>query len=76
MPRLFCFVWTKYQNGVIATERVAVIADADDNRFLEAAKAGSADYIITGNTNDFLISSFGETSIVTPKVYWEQHRPL
>jgi putative PIN family toxin of toxin-antitoxin system len=27
--------------------------DADDNRFLECAEAGQADYLVTGNTRHF-----------------------
>ncbi len=54
--------------------RLAVIDDISDNKFLELAATCNADFIITGNTNDFTMSSFGQTKIVTPKVYWESYR--
>ena len=54
--------------------KVDIISDYDDNRFLELALACNAEFLITGNTNDFTMSSFGQTRIITPKQYWEQYR--
>jgi len=45
-------------------------SDPDDNKVLELADACAADYIITGNTNDFTFPSYKNTQIVTPKEYW------
>ena len=42
---------------------------------LELAEESKADFIITGNTNDFTISEYKTTKIVTPKEYWENHKP-
>ncbi|MBN1187184.1 MAG: putative toxin-antitoxin system toxin component, PIN family [Bacteroidales bacterium] len=50
------------------------IKDKDDNILFELALEAKADFIITGNTNDFIISDFKGTKIVTPKEYWENHR--
>lgn len=50
-----------------------IIKDDADNRILELAQISKADFIITGNTKDFTMESFGETKIVTPKEYWEKH---
>ncbi|MEZ0485126.1 putative toxin-antitoxin system toxin component, PIN family [Fibrella aquatica] len=61
---------------LLVTERLAVLADEADNRFLEAALAGSADYVITGNTTDFTMPVLGNTRIVTPATYWEDCRPV
>jgi len=47
-----------------------LISDIDDNKILELADVCAADYIITGNTNDFTFSSYKKTKIVTPKDYW------
>lgn len=56
------------------TKRFDIIADNADNRLLELAAASKADYIITGNTNDFTMSDFQGTKIVTPKEYWDYYR--
>lgn len=56
---------------VYPDERVYVIKDMSDNKFLEACLAGNADFFITGNSNDFDIGSFHNTKIVSPKTYWE-----
>ncbi len=55
--------------------KLDIISDKDDNMILELADESNADYIITGNTNDFTISEYKNTKIVTPKEYWENYRP-
>lgn len=54
--------------------KVAIIADEPDNRLLELAQIAKADFIITGNTNDFTMGSYEKTKIVTPKEYWEKYK--
>ena len=55
--------------------RVELIADDPDNRILELAEVCNADFIITGNTNDFTFPTYKQTKIVTPKEYWDNCRP-
>ena len=52
-----------------------LISDKDDNKILELADVCEADFIITGNINDFTLPRYKQTSIVTPRDYWENHRP-
>ena len=47
-----------------------MISDKDDNKILELADVCEADYIITGNTNDFTFPSYKSTQIVNPRNYW------
>ena len=48
-------------------ERLAVVtADPTDNRYIECAAAGSADYIITGDQHLLDIGEYKGTLIVTP----------
>ena len=47
-----------------------ILSDKDDNKILELADVCAADYIITGNTNDFTFPTYKHTQIVTPKEYW------
>jgi hypothetical protein len=51
-----------------------LIKDQPDNRFLELAVASDADFLITGNTNDFTIDSVKKTKIVTPRQFWEDFK--
>lgn len=48
-----------------------VISDEPDNRLLELAVESGADYLITGNSNDFPFAKYEGTKIVSPKEYWE-----
>ena len=51
--------------------KLDIISDQDDNMILELAYESKADFIITGNTNDFTISEYLHTKIVTPREFWE-----
>jgi putative PIN family toxin of toxin-antitoxin system len=59
---------------VVPKIRLKLISDLDDNMILELADECSADFIITGNTNDFTFSTYKRTKIVTPKEYWEDYQ--
>lgn len=61
---------------VFPTTKLTIISDKDDNKFLELAEKCKADFLITGNTNDFTIKKYKRTKIVTPREYWENFRPL
>lgn len=56
--------------------KLDLLSDKDDNMILELADESKADFIITGNTNDFIASKYKKTKIVTPKAYWENYKPL
>ena len=51
----------------------SLISDKDDNKLLALAQECKADFLITGNTNDFTMEIFESTRILTPKEYWEKH---
>ncbi len=55
----------------VPSTKIDMISDKDDNMILELAEECSADFIITGNTNDFTFSSYKSTKIVSPKDFWE-----
>ena len=55
--------------------RLNLISDADDNMVLELADECIADFVITGNTTDFIFPTYKETKIVTPREYWENYKP-
>ena len=53
--------------------RIEIINDPDDNKLLELAEISNADFLITGNTNDFTIREYKGTKIVSPREYWTEH---
>lgn len=59
------------------TPRITIdlIKDKDDNMILELADECVADFIITGNTNDFTFTKYKSTKILSPKEYWEEYIP-
>ena len=57
----------------VPTVHLEIIKDKDDNKLLELAETCHADFLITGNTNDFTLSDHKGTKIVTPKKYWTDY---
>lgn len=53
------------------TMKVELIGDEPDNRLLELAETCRADYLVTGNINDFTMSEHKGTKIVSPKIFFE-----
>jgi predicted nucleic acid-binding protein len=53
---------------VAAIRRLEVSGDPDDNRFLECADAGRADYMVTGNLRHFP-RFWKKTKIITPREF-------
>ena len=53
------------------TTKVDLIGDEPDNRLLELAETCGADYLVTGNTNDFTMAEYKATKIVSPKAFFE-----
>jgi predicted nucleic acid-binding protein len=51
--------------------KVDLIADEPDNRLLELAETCEADFIVTGNTNDFTMQEYRGTKIVSPREFFE-----
>ena len=50
-------------------ERLRVVDDPDDDRVLEAAVAGKADYIVTGDDDLLRLGEFRGTRIVSPAMF-------
>ena len=61
-----------YSKKYSPSSRIDVISDKDDNKLLELAETSKAEFLITGNHNDFTMSEYKTTKIVTPKEYWEE----
>lgn len=59
----------------VPSVKLDLISDKDDNMILELADESNADFIITGNTNDFTFLKYKNTKIVSPKEYWENFAP-
>ncbi len=53
------------------TITLGIISDPADNRLLELSETCQADYLVTGNTNDFTMAEHKGTKIVSPKEFFE-----
>lgn len=51
--------------------KIEIIPDDADNRLLELAVACNVDYLVTGNSNDFTMSQYQNTKILSPKDFFE-----
>jgi uncharacterized protein len=59
----------RYASFFHPKKKVRKIKDADDNMLLELALECKADFLVTGNTNDFTFSEYKKTKIVSPREY-------
>ncbi len=50
---------------------IVILDDKDDNKFIELAVEANAAYIVTGNSNDFIIKSYKGILICSPKEFYE-----
>jgi len=58
---------------VVPGERIRVVeADPSDNKFLEAAVTGQADYIVSGDKHLRDLKEFRGIAILTPSAFLEQ----
>lgn len=57
----------------IPSEKLHVIDDESDNKFLELAVTAKADFLISGNTHHFEMKEYGDIKIVTPEEYINQY---
>ncbi|GBF80750.1 putative toxin-antitoxin system toxin component, PIN family [Aphanothece sacrum] len=48
------------------THKTVICSDADDNKFLELAVSGIADYLITGDNDLLKIKNYQDIPIITP----------
>jgi putative PIN family toxin of toxin-antitoxin system len=53
------------------TQKVDLIKDDPDNRLLELAETCEAHFLVTGNVNDFTMTEYKTTKIVSPKEFFE-----
>ncbi len=60
---------TSTATPVVPTKHVSICRDPKDNKFLEAAIASHANYLITGDKDLLALNSYKETGIVTPKQF-------
>jgi putative PIN family toxin of toxin-antitoxin system len=50
----------------------AVEDDPDDDKFLEAAVAGNAQYLVSGDQHLLTLDSFRDIEIITPRIFYER----
>ncbi len=53
------------------TITLSIIPDEPDNRLLELAEESNAEFLVTGNTDDFNFDSYKFVKIISPRDYYE-----
>lgn len=63
------FAQTLITQGILidVTQTITVCRDTKDNKFLELAMEGKADYIITGDQDLLILNPFNNIEIITPR---------
>jgi putative PIN family toxin of toxin-antitoxin system len=55
--------------------KLNLLTDESDNKFLELSIFANVEFLITGNTNDFTEKKYQNVNVVTPREYWDEHKP-
>ena len=65
------FVQTLKNQSILleTTQSISACRDPKDNKFLELAVMGEADYIISGDSDLLVLNPFENTKIVTPRAF-------
>ncbi len=64
------------QSILLETEpSITACRDPKDNKFLDLAAVGAADYLVTGDDDLLVLNPFENTRIVTPREFLEQYSP-
>lgn len=59
---------------VKAKTTLRVLKDPDDNKFLECALSGRAQWLATGNIRHFSFREFQGIKVVSPREFWEIYK--
>ena len=54
---------------IIPKQKLDLLPDPDDNKFLECAVEGKASYLVTGNIKHFPFSVYKQVRIITPATF-------
>jgi len=71
MQKFYFLILKKYAVKYYPVIKLNIIKDYSDNKLLELAETCRAKFLITGNSNDFLMRKYKKTRILSPKEFWE-----
>lgn len=66
----------KEDSKVYPTEKVSILKDYADNRLLEAARIGNADYLVTSDRGVLYLKIFSKTKIIKPSGFLSEIKNL
>ncbi len=61
--------YSKLCKTIQISQKINICRDKKDNKFLELAKNGNADYIITGDSDLLILNPFENIKIITPDAF-------
>jgi putative PIN family toxin of toxin-antitoxin system len=62
-------LFAEYSNFVTVKKRFKLSPDPDDNKFIECAIAGNADFIVSGDSHLLELQSILNTEVVSPSAF-------
>jgi putative PIN family toxin of toxin-antitoxin system len=73
---IFLFKFANESESVEIKEKIKACRDAKDDKFLELAANGNADFIVTGDDDLLVLNPFREIEIITPEVFVSRFRDI
>jgi putative PIN family toxin of toxin-antitoxin system len=65
----FLKYFRNYVKEIIISEQIKICRDEKDNKFLELAVNGNADFIITGDKDLLVLNPFRTIRIISPSLF-------
>jgi putative PIN family toxin of toxin-antitoxin system len=66
----FLKYFRNYVKEIIISEQIKICRDEKDNKFLELAVNGNADFIITGDKDLLVLNPFRTIRIISPSLFF------
>ncbi len=73
---IFLLKFSNESEFVEIQEKIQACRDAKDDKFLELAVNGSADFIVTGDADLLILNHFREIDIITPEAFIDHFKNI
>ena len=73
---IFFLKFANESESVEIQEEIQACRDAKDDKFLELAVNGSADFIVTGDADLLVLNHFREINIITPEAFIDHFKNI
>ncbi len=68
-------LFAENSNFITVKKRFRLSPDPDDDKFIDCAISGNADFIVSGDSHLLVLKSILNTEVITPSVFLKKLQP-